>query len=63
MANNWQDNVRRAKALWDKKQDRKHTLVREQLERTAKRTPEQIETQKYRRELKRAHAEAQGFFS
>jgi hypothetical protein len=47
------DNIRKAKALWDAKQDRKFALVREQLKRTAERTPEQIEAQKERKALRR----------
>ena len=48
-----QENIRKAKSLWDAKQDRKFALVREQLKRTEERTPEQIEAQKERKRLRR----------
>jgi hypothetical protein len=46
-------NIRKAKELWDAKQARKMKLVREQLARTAERTPEQIEAQKERKQKQR----------
>ena len=49
-----QDNIRRAKDLWDKKQDAKFAKVREQQARTAARTPEQIEIQKIRKAEQKA---------
>jgi len=48
-----QENIRKAKALWDRKQERKYKLVRDQQERTEQRTPEQIEAQKERKALRR----------
>lgn len=47
------ENIRNAKELWNRKQDRKFSLVAEQKERTKNRTPEQIEKQKQRKALKR----------
>lgn len=49
-----QENIRKAKEFWDAKQYRKFQLVREQQERTANRTPEQIEAQKTRKAEQRA---------
>ena len=48
-----QENIRKAKALWDAREDRKAARIREQLKRTEERTPEQIEAQKERKRLRR----------
>lgn len=53
------ENIRKAKELWDRKQERKFKLVREQQERTKNRTPEQIAAQKERKEKRRLRKQAQ----